>query len=110
MGMSRIARKLWVQGAAVTVLLLIVVIIAMTACGGGQAASPVRTAVPDDSTATATMTPTEVLVPTSTPTLFLDSGSTSIPPALTTAGTDREALIALYNATDGQNWIVDQTG
>ena len=40
-------------------------------------------------------------------TLLLACGSAPIPPSQTTADTDREALIALYNATDGQNWIAD---
>ena len=57
-------------------------------------ATPTATATPTP-TPTATATPTPTPTPTSTPT------STPTP---TATPTDREALTALYNATDGANW------
>ena len=56
-------------------------------------------------TATATATPTPTPTPTSIPTPIatITPTPTTIPTPIPTP-TDREALVALYNATDGANW------
>ena len=56
-------------------------------------ATPVPTATPIP-TATATPVPTDTPTPTATATT-----------ANTDSATDRSALVALYNATDGANWV-----
>ena len=64
------------------------------------AREPTRAATPTPKpkpTATASPVP----MPTAT------AKPTSIPTSQTRADTDREALVALYNATDGQNWTVN---
>ena len=73
--------------------------------------TPTATATPTDTpTATATPTPTNTATPTPTPTdtATVTPTPTDTPtPTATVEGstlTDREALVALYNATDGANW------
>ena len=52
---------------------------------------------------TATPTPTATATPTPTPTATPTATATPIPGG-TNAASDREALVALYNAADGPNW------
>ena len=59
-------------------------------------ATPIATPTP---VPTAISTPTEGIEPSPTP-----SATTGSPTAQTSPETDREALVALYNATGGPNW------
>ena len=61
----------------------------------GSGDAPTATAAPEPATATAPPTATDAPVPTAT---------TAPPAASGSVETDREALVALYNATDGENW------
>ena len=75
------------------------------------AATPTATAAPtaistDTPTATTTSVPADTPTPTATITPTPTVTPTATPTAITTLGveTDRNALVALYNATDGANW------
>ena len=89
-----------------SVVLALALTAALAACGsdepsGGTAstptdtpASPARTPTTPGSGDAPTATDTPVAATTTAPTLAADGS----------AETDREALVALYNATDGENW------
>ena len=75
------------------------------------AATPTATAAPtaistDTPTATTTSVPADTPTPTATITPTPTVTPTATPTAITTLSveTDRNALVALYNATDGANW------
>ena len=76
------------------------------ACSGG--AEPT---LPPESTTTATATATPETVPTRQPgptppeERVIPTPTVIPPPAMTSRESDREALVALYNATDGPNWL-----
>ena len=54
-------------------------------------------------------TPTPKPKPTATASRISVPTAMAMPPSTPAAETDREALIALYKATDGQNWIVNHS-
>ena len=117
-------RRLTALGTAVSAYLLAVLLLtALVACGGdsadtggadsdrptaeltdareaGRDAEPTRQETPGrtGSDATAEPEPTDETEPTRRPTIAL------IPREQTSPETDREALIALFEATDGPNW------
>ena len=71
---------------------------------GSHTATPIAThtleAQEATSTPTATATPTPTVTPSPTPT----ATPTPTPTTMVSSSTDRSALVALYNATDGANW------
>ena len=103
-----------------SVVLVLALTAALAACGSDEpsgvtgpdgTASPQTetTASPDRTASTPTETPSS---PARTPTTpgsgdaptATDAPATAPPAASGSAETDREALVALYNATDGENW------
>ena len=106
------------EGIAVPVLLVaaLIIALALAACGGGDAADSGGEGAGSTSRAEAT----DRLLPnrrprSRTPRIHHAAGSWAAaaarPPSTeegeATPETDREALIALYNATDGENWYHD---
>ena len=96
-----------------SVVIALALTAALAACGSDE---PSGVTGPDGTASTPTETPTS---PAQTPTTT-ESGdaptatdvptpaaATALPAASSSVETDREALVALYNATDGQNWIVN---
>ena len=93
-----------------SVVLALALTAALAACGsdepsgvtgpGGTASTPTETPSSPTRTPTTPMSgdaPTATVAPRPT--------ATTAPPAASgSAETDREALVALYNATDGENW------
>ena len=91
-----------------SVVLALVLTAALAACGSDE---PSGVTVPDRTASTPTETPASpARTPTTTvsgaaPTATDAPGPATEPPAASgSAETDREALVALYNATDGENW------
>ena len=68
------------------------------ACGSDETPAAIATSAPDRATATLAPAP-----PTATAT-----PEASLPLAQPTPETDREALVALYNATGGPNWYYNE--
>ena len=94
-----------------SVVLALALTAALAACGsdepsgvtgpGGTASTPTETPASPAQTPT---TPGAVDAPTAT--VAPRPTATTAPPAASgSAETDREALVALYNATDGENWF-----
>ena len=93
-----------------SVVLALALTTALAACGSDEPSGvtgPDRTASPPTETpaspARTPSTPGSVDAPTSTDTP-VPTATTAPPAASGSAETDREALVALYNATDGENW------
>ena len=96
-----------------SVVLALALTAALAACGSDE---PSGVTGPDRTASTPTETPSS---PTRTPTTPVSGDAptatvaprptaTTAPPAASgSAETDREALVALYNATDGDNWLSD---
>ena len=95
-----------------SVVLALALTAALAACGSDE---PSGVTVPDRTASTPTETPTSPARTPSTPGSGAAPTATDAPrptatrpplPAIgpTSAKTDREALVALYNATDGENW------
>ena len=78
-----------------SVVLALALTAALAACGSDE---PAGVTGPDRTASPPTETPAS---PARTPTT---PGSGAAPAASGSAETDREALVALYNATDGENW------
>ena len=93
-----------------SVVLALALTAALVACGSDE---PSGGTVPDRTASTPTETPVS---PTRTPTTTVSGdaptatdtpvpATATSPPAVSgSVETDREALVALYNATDGENW------
>ena len=93
-----------------SVVLALALTAALAACGSDEPSGgtgPDRTAsTPTETPASPTQTPTTPgsgNAPTATDTP-VPTATTAPPAASGSAETDREALVALYNATDGENW------
>ncbi len=93
----------------VSVVLALALTAALAACGSDEPSGgtgPDRTAsTPTETPASPTRTPS---TPVPSPTATDAPGTTATtapPPASGSAETDREALVAFYNATDGENWF-----
>ena len=67
-------------------------------------ASPARTPTTTGSGDTTTATEAPVPATTTVPPTATDAPATAPPAASGSVETDREALVALYNSTDGENW------
>ena len=93
-----------------SVVLALALTAALAACGSDEPSGvtgPDRTAsTPTETPASPTRTPsTPVSGDAPTATVAPRPTATTAPPAASgSAETDREALVALYNATDGENW------
>ena len=95
-----------------SVVLALALTAALAACGSDELAGvtgPDRTAsTPTETPVSPAQTPTTTGsgdAPTATDTPG-PAAATAPPAASGSAETDREALVALYNATDGENWVV----
>ena len=93
-----------------SVVLALALTVALAACGSDEPSGvtgPDRTApTPTETPASPARTPTtpgSVDAPTATDTP-VPTATTAPPAASGSAETDREALVALYNATNGENW------
>ena len=93
-----------------SVVLALALTAALAACGSDEPSGvtgPDRTAsTPTETPASPARTPStpgSVDAPTATDTP-VPTATTAPPAASGSAETDREALVALYNATDGENW------
>ena len=93
-----------------SVVLALALTAALAACGSDEPSGvtgPDRTApTPTETPASPARTPTtpgSVDAPTATDTP-VPTATTAPPAASGSAETDREALVALYNATNGENW------
>ena len=89
-----------------SVVLALALTAALAACGSDE---PDAGTGPDRTASTPTETPASpVRTPTTTgsgaATTATDAPATAPPAASGSAKTDREALVALYNATNGENW------
>ena len=126
--MKGCGRHTEIRMASTVLLLCLTAVIALAACGEEQQATPAADApVPSEPTIvsaptatvsaaaepqlTATVAPADTPVPVPTPTPTPKATAESPPAAAhepttapTSPETDREALVALYNATDGPNW------
>ena len=92
----------------VSVILALALTAALAACGSDEPSGgtgPDRTAsTPTETPASPTRTPSTP-VPSPTATDAPGTAAATAPPAVSgSAETDREALVALYNATNGENW------
>ena len=92
----------------VSVVLALALTAALAACGSDEPSGgtgPDRTAsTPTETPASPTRTPSTP-VPSPTATDAPGTAAATAPPAVSgSAETDREALVALYNATNGENW------
>ena len=93
-----------------SVVLALALTAALAACGSDE---PSGVTGPDRTASTPTETPASTAptpsttgsgdAPTATDTP-VPATATATPAASGSAETDREALVALYNATDGENW------
>ena len=93
----------------VSVVLALALTAALAACGSDEPSGgtgPDRTAsTPTETPASPTRTPSTP-VPSPTATDAPGTAAATAPPAVSgSAETDREALVALYNATNGENWF-----
>ena len=93
----------------VSVILALALTAALAACGSDE---PSGVTGPDRTASTSTETPASSArtpstpVPSPTATDAPGTAAATAPPAVSTsAETDREALVALYNATNGENWF-----
>ena len=76
------------------------------------APTPVATSVPAEATATSNATPLATLVPTAAATPNVTPATLVLDPDATVAVclSNRDALVALYEATDGANWTQNEGG
>ena len=93
----------------VSVILALALTAALAACGSDEPSGvtgPDRTAsTPTETPASSARTPSTP-VPSPTATDAPGTAAATAPPAVSgSAETDREALVALYNATNGENWF-----
>ena len=103
--------RLRIRWLAVVAVLAIAVV--LSACSDDPAPTPESTAAPtaaptDTPTPEPTATPTATLTPIGTPTPTPTSTATPTPAPTDTptpAAVDRAGLVALYEATDGANWM-----
>ena len=94
---TRITRWVTLLG----LVLVMVLLASLLACGSEE---PTPTPSP---TIEPTPTPAPTIEPTATPSPTIEPTPMPTPsptPETTSTETDREALVALYNATDGPNW------
>ena len=97
-----------------SVVLTLALTAALAACGSDEPSGvtgPDRTAsTPTETPASPTQTPTTPVsgdAPTATDTP-VPAATTAPPAASGSVETDREALVALYNATNGENWPLNE--
>ncbi len=102
------AKSVGLTGAVLALAIVLALTAALAACGSDE---PSGVTGPDRTASTPTETPASPARTPTTPGSGAAPTATDAPAAVTappaapgSAETDREALVALYNATDGENW------